>query len=390
MKPVSLRKRIAALFLRFLNSFHKTEKFSPGKVRKVLVYGYTGLGNFILYTPALKAIRNFLPAAQFTLLYGESTGCEEAVTGSALFDCYLHLDRNAGWKKRLKWLWTNRHEKYDLVISEFHNDFFFLALLTLLSGHGWRLGHVSSPGWKSDWDWLYDIPVRMEEDQHEIDRYLELAYALGIERGSVDKSPWMALRAEDRQFAEQFLISHGVRRDRPIVNVQMGTSPENRWKQWDLKKFHDLCEKILELSDCALVLHGAPGEKEMIGRVAEKLSRKPILAAGETTIKQAAAIVELSSLLVCNDSGLMHVAAAMGTPVTAIYGPTDYRRTAPYGKDHRILRKDLACSPCFRLEGTAAVLNCPYAHQCLHEITVDEVFESVKAHLHLKFPSAAV
>jgi ADP-heptose:LPS heptosyltransferase len=81
-------------------------------------------------------------------------------------------------------------------------------------------------------------------------------------------------------------------------------------------------------------------------------------------------------LLVCNDSGLMHVAVAVETPVVAIYGPTDLRRTAPLGARHRVVRHPMACSPCFKLEGDEQVHLCPH-HDCLNTITADEVFHEI-------------
>jgi ADP-heptose:LPS heptosyltransferase len=77
-------------------------------------------------------------------------------------------------------------------------------------------------------------------------------------------------------------------------------------------------------------------------------------------------------MLICNDSGLMHVAVAVGTPVVAVYGPTDIRRTAPRGDEHTVIRHELPCSPCFRLEGDEQIHLCPH-HDCLMTITTSEV-----------------
>ena len=91
---------------------------------------------------------------------------------------------------------------------------------------------------------------------------------------------------------------------------------------------------------------------------------------------QVAALIEQCDLLVCNDSGLMHAAVAVGTPVVAIYGPTDIRRTAPLGGQHTVIRHELPCSPCFKLEGDEQVHACSH-HDCLMTITVDEVLQSM-------------
>ena len=129
-----------------------------------------------------------------------------------------------------------------------------------------------------------------------------------------------------------------------------------RWKQWPLDRYRELIEGLLKQKpDSRIVLFGSPGELGMIEELAGGLGQRVLVAAGRTTVKEVAALIELCDLLVCNDSGLMHVAVAMGTPVVAIYGPTDIRRTAPLGERNTVIRHDIACSPCFRLEGDAQV-----------------------------------
>jgi heptosyltransferase-2 len=106
------------------------------------------------------------------------------------------------------------------------------------------------------------------------------------------------------------------------------------------------------------------------------LESKITLAAGQTSVKEVAALIERCCSLICNDSGLMHIAVAVGTPVVAIYGPTDIRRTRPWGEANTIIRHDMPCSPCFKLEGEAQLRSCPH-HDCLMTITPDEVFNKI-------------
>jgi lipopolysaccharide heptosyltransferase II len=151
-----------------------------------------------------------------------------------------------------------------------------------------------------------------------------------------------------------------------------------RWKQWPIERYRQVIERLLsDRADAQVVLFGSPSEVEMISEMARGLGQRVSIAAGKTTVKQAAALIEQCDMLVCNDSGLMHAAVAVDTPVVAIYGPTDFRRTAPIGDAHRMIRHDLACSPCFKLEGDEQVHLCPH-HDCLMTITVEEVYETIK------------
>lgn len=348
--------------------------FNRSKIKKVLIYAYTGLGNFVLYTPTLKTLKYYLPNAKFTLLHGNDTGCHE-VLNPDFFDKKIILSRNSNWITRFKTIRQIRNDKYDLIISEFHNNNSFFALASIISRAKYRVGHITSPGWNNKWDFIYNIPVKMKKDQHEIDRYLELVYALDINKNGIDKNTTFYLNECDKQFALDFFKNNEIDFEKErVISVQMGTSPTMRWKQWNLDKYSELCDKILDLPNNKIIFLGSPNEKVMIEKVANKMKHESINAAGKTNVKQAAAIIEKSDVLICNDSGLMHVAVAVNIPVIAIYGPTDYTRTAPLGKNDLIIRKELNCSPCFKMDGIEKVENCPYDYKCLKLITVDDVF----------------
>jgi 3-deoxy-D-manno-octulosonic-acid transferase/heptosyltransferase-1 len=150
-----------------------------------------------------------------------------------------------------------------------------------------------------------------------------------------------------------------------------------RWKQWPIERYREVIGRVMsDRPDSQIVLFGSASEEAMIREVAAGLTGRISLAAGKTSVKQVAALIEQCDLLVCNDSGLMHAAVAVGTPVAAIYGPTDFRRTAPLGARHIVIRHELPCSPCFRLEGDDQVHACPH-HDCLMTITPEEVLNAI-------------
>ena len=350
-------------------------------VRRILVFAYHGLGNFIMYTPALRELRARYPNARIDLQVGNDTGCEEVLEGSGLFDNIYNLRYSDGvlaWGRRAREI---RETRYDMIINEFHSHSWRLALLVAASGSPWRVGHVTSPGWShrfSRFSFVFNLPVSMREDEHEVERYLDLISAAGAARTSQSQlRPFIYLAEADRQFAQGFFNASGLQ-DAPIViGVQPGTSATMRWKQWPLDRYRELIERILEDTiEARIVLFGSAGEKEMIEELARGLGPRVTVAAGKTTVKQVAALIEKCDMLICNDSGLMHVAVAVGTPVVAIYGPTDIRRTAPLGAEHTVIRHELPCSPCFRLEGDEQIHLCPH-HDCLMSITTDEVVQIV-------------
>jgi len=354
--------------------------FDPERINRILVFAYHGLGNFIMYTPALRLLRERFPAAQIDLQVGNNTGCEEVLAGAGIFDSIYNLPYSAGLWRWLRRANEIRNANYDLTINEFHSHSWQLALLVAASAAPHRLGHVTSPGWShkfSRYSFVFNLPVVMREDEHEIDRYIDLVSAVGTQRiSSSDASTLIHLADDDRAFARSFLANSNIA-SRPIIGFQPGTSLNMRWKQWPIERYRDVIVRIVsERPDARIVLFGSPVEEQMIREMAMGLEGRVSIAAGKTSVKQVAALIEQCDLLVCNDSGLMHAAVAVGTPVVAIYGPTDIRRTAPLGEQNRIIRHQLPCSPCFKLEGDDAVHACSH-HDCLMTIASEEVFLNI-------------
>lgn len=385
METIQILKRAArfpseALLKLYVRALPRTE-LDPNRVRRILVFAYHGLGNFIMYTPALKLLRERYPEARIDLQVGNNTGCEEVLAGAGLFDNIYNLPYSAGagaWIARLAEI---RRTRYDVTINEFHSHSWPLALLVAFSGAPARAGHVSSPGWPhkfSRYSFIFNAPVRMQEDQHEIDRYLNLISTLDVTRMNLSEArPFVHLNDADREFARSFLRAAFSNAGTRTIGIQPGTSPAMRWKQWPVDRYRELIRLLIsEQPEIKIVLFGSPAEAAINRELAFGVEKNVIVAAGKTSIKQVAALIEQCDLLICNDSGLMHAAVAVGTPVVAIYGPTDVNRTAPLGQIHSIIRHELPCSPCFKLEGDEQVRTCPH-HDCLMTITPGEVARAV-------------
>lgn len=157
----------------------------------------------------------------------------------------------------------------------------------------------------------------------------------------------------------------------------VGLAPAARWgpsKQWPVERFGELAERLRVSGRTPVVVVG-PGE-EPLARAVEAAAGRPLPTLGPgLDIAGLASLLAGLDLLVCNDSGPMHLAAAVGTQVVALFGPTDPRRTEPLGGPHRVLRVDLECAPCGRPR-------CPLQHhRCLKELPVNEVVEAVTAAL---------
>jgi len=355
--------------------------YRSSDVKRILVFAYHGIGNFIMYTPALKLLRENFPNARIDLQVGNKTGCEEVITNAHIFDNIYNVPYDAGplaWLARIREV---RATNYDLTVSEFHSHSWPLALLVAASRAPFRLGHVTSPGWDkrfSRYGYVFNLPVEMREDEHEIERYLDLIARLGVTPPDYRHArTFVHLAEEDREFAHSFLASTASQGEGSLIGFQPGTSATMRWKQWPLDRYREVIARLSsECPDAQILLFGSDSERPMIEQLARGLGPRVAIAAGKTTLKQVAALIEACDLLVCNDSGLMHVAVAVGTPVVAIYGPTDINRTAPLGDRNVVIRHELPCSPCFKMDGDDRVRACPH-HDCLMTITPDELLHTI-------------
>jgi len=150
----------------------------------------------------------------------------------------------------------------------------------------------------------------------------------------------------------------------------IAVSPVAFWetKLWQDEKFAELADRLREELGIGVVLTG--GEAGPLERIRGRMRTKAVNLGGRTTLRDLACLYRQAALLVTTDSGPMHLAAAMGTPVVALFGPTDPARTGPYGPGHRIVRKEIPCSPCFRRQCEAP--------RCMTEISVEDVFEAVR------------
>src|SRR5262245_48125935 len=244
-------------------------QFSPEKVERILVFAYHGLGNFIMFTPALKLLRERYPAARIDLQVGNNTGCEEVLAGSGLFDNIYNLRFSEGIPAWIARAQSIRDTRYDLTINEFHSHSWPLAVLVAATGAPFRLGHVTSPGWShrlSRYSFVFNLPVVMREAEHEIDRYIDLVAEVGARRVAADEArTFIHLTDEDREFARRLLADGASKPAQTIIGFQPGTSPSMRWKQWPIERYREVIDRVVADSpDSQIVLFGSALEEGMI------------------------------------------------------------------------------------------------------------------------------
>lgn len=207
---------------------------------------------------------------------------------------------------------------------------------------------------------------RIRERRHQLDDYTALLSALNAPR-VVDELPSMSLSANARERARRRLRNLGIKLQRPLFGLHAG-GLYGRAKHWGDARYIDLAER-LRSNGFDVVLLTSPGERAQAESISAACNGLPTIGASGDVLELAAAIAHCS-VVVTNDSGPLHLAAALAVPSVSIFGPTDPARTVIPGAS-RVIRQSLACQPCYARE-------CPLGHhRCMTEISVDEVYTAV-------------
>lgn len=208
---------------------------------------------------------------------------------------------------------------------------------------------------------------------HAVDRYLLVAEALGATRPTQPRFEFVE-RSKDRGAVETMLARAGIVAQQPWVAMNVSA----RWetKRWPAQHFAVVADRLSEAHALPVVLIGGPAERPESLAVTALMRTKAIDLTGQTPVGLLPGLLRRASVLVTNDSGPMHIAAAVGTPVVALFGPTDPVRTGPYGMGHVVLSHAVECRPCFRRDCTRAV-----SLECLTAVRPEQVVRAVEQQL---------
>jgi lipopolysaccharide heptosyltransferase I len=347
---------------------------------RILLIKPTALGDVVHTLPVLVKLRQRYPEARIDWLVtpenAELVRCHPALTDVVLFD------RRAWRRGRLRaaggtfaMLRRLRAARYDLAI-DLHGQL-RSGLFSLASGAAVRIGYdrprrepgASAHGWAGarEFSWLastHRMPIR-ELEVHAIDRYLWLGELLGFDDSPLDHT--LHLPPEAEAAAAGLLQPLG---DTPIAVLAPGTLWET--KHWRPEGFAEVARR-LSAHGTAVVITGT-AEDQARAAIIKAAAPAALDLCGRTSPAELGAILRRARVAVTNDSGSMHLAVAAGTPVVAVFGPTDPVRVGPYGQMERVVMAGVPCSPCF----LRRLAQCPHDHVCMETVTPEMVWRQVE------------
>jgi len=348
--------------------------------RRILVIRVDHIGDVVMSTPLFRALRERYPRAHLTAMVGswarDVVARNPHLDEVLVYDCpwwsRLRRDgRDGGWPHvlvaYLRLLRKLRAARYDLVLDP-RGDFRHIVLFAFLAGVRRRIGYGRSGG-----DYLLTEVVPWRPELHTVDKSLALLAPLGIQGSSHRTEVHCA--PEDAARIRALLASHGVGDDERVATLHPGARVGV--KRWPRERFAVVADWLAVEHGLRPVLVGGPDERGEAEQTSRLMKARPVVLAGDLSLLELVALCRRSSLVLCNDSGPMHLAAAAGAPTLALFGPTTPTLFGYDGPMNASVYHRLPCSPCHHDH------SCPYGDgewsRCMNDITPAEVKEQLSA-----------
>lgn len=330
--------------------------------QNILVRMPNWVGDLVMATPILTDLRKSFPQASITAMC-RSPICEILREDEAIDElfCFKKAGNN----------FLRREEKRDIISKIETGKFDLGILLTNSFSSAWwfwqgnverRLGYGS---YLRRWLLTDSVPFP-PHSMHQVDVYKELLRPLGILHSHT--KPRLFLTEKEVAASKELLFQRGYEKGKKLIGINPGAAYGSA-KCWPLDRFRSLALKLLE-KDVFIVFFGDSGSYDLVKEICRTLPKGAMNLAGVTSIRELACLIRDCDAFVTNDSGPMHIAAALGTPLVALFGSTDDAKTGPFGQSLSVINKRVACSPCLKRV-------CPIDFRCMTQISVEEVVNRV-------------
>lgn len=332
----------------------------------LLVRGVNWLGDAVMTTPALGAVRAAFPDVRIVLAANPVV--------AELFRRHPHVDDvliydKAGRHRGAAGMFRMAREVREAGCRRailFQNAI-DAALLAFLARIPERMGYATDAR-----RFLLTRPVAVTEEilsLHHVEYYLRLVEELGIPRPA-EPAMCVCVTGSEREAIRARLAAEGIGVAAPIVGINPGAAYGSA-KRWYPERFAAVADALGEEWGASVVVMGSRAEKPLADAIAAAMRRPAVNLAGRTTVRELMALLSECAFLVTNDSGPMHIAAALGVPLVAVFGPTDWRKTSPWTPRARVVRVDVDCAPC-------RVRECDRGHECMLGVTAEMVVSAAR------------
>ncbi len=353
------------------------KQIDPERMQRLLVRGTNWVGDAVMSIPALREIRRHFRNAHISLLV--KPWVKDVYAAVDFVDeilIYHKPGRHEGWLGMRRLVADLRAKQFDLTILL--QNAMEAALITFWARIPIRIGYA-----RDGRGLLLTHPIRIDP---EVNKLHQAYYYLGILAGAglMADRPWehadyhldsiaVDVLPADLSAARGMLRAHGINHGDTIIGINPGAAYGGA-KRWPAERFAAVADALSSQCAARIVIFGAPSDAQVAHEVAAKMAAKSVILAGQTTLGQLMGLLRECRLFITNDSGPMHLAAALDVPQLAIFGSTSEIATGPMSERAQVIKNQVDCNPCFLRE-------CPIDFRCMLGITVEHVIGAARTRL---------
>lgn len=348
---------------------------------KILILALSGIGDALMFTPALKLLRQSLPNAQIDALV-MFKGTKEIYQSNLNFNKVTYFDfLKEGAINSLNFVLTLR-KKYDVTINVYPSNRKEYNIISFLIGAKQRVAVEYLRMNKQNFGWLNNVTVLENDETHNVQTNITLVEKLLNKKFNEEPAMEISLSNENERFANDYLKMININEDDLIVGFHPGcaTLKNHIKRRWELEKFAELGKKLIKEKNAKIFLFGGPEEEELKSSINKMIDSENSLVIKTERFLQSIAIMKRCNVFVTNDSALMHIASALGLKVVAIIGPTNQHYIHPWKTEYKIVSLNLDCSPCFFY--SPKPLSCSRTDvkfKCIKELNVEMVYKALES-----------
>jgi lipopolysaccharide heptosyltransferase II len=356
------------LCLRSLALISKPSVYSKLNVRNILIIRMDRIGDVVLSTPILRAVREHFPQASISLLVRSYT-LDLVINNPNINEVIAFDDKCEFFVEFIRKVKLLRKKNFDLAIVLHPN--FWVNFFAFASKARYRLGYdAAGSGFFLT---MRVLDTRMNLPRHEVEVGLDVVRTIGIDTNN--RTLDISVTEEGEKLAQEFLESNGCRREDILISIHPGGFYP--YTHWLVKGFAAVADELIDKYMAKILIVGNISDRRLAGEIASLMKNKPIISAGKTTLSGLISLIKRSKLFIGNSSGPMHIACGLKVPVVAIFGnihPVDnYQSWGPWGEGNIIISKNLNCEDC--QPGDCLSL------ECMKAISPDEVLKAVDVQL---------
>lgn len=356
---------------------------APAIIMKILVLALSGIGDALMFTPALEAVKTRYPDAEIDAVV-MFKGVEDIYKRNPHFNKVTYFNfLGEGIFNSIKFI-LKISRQYEYSVNVYPANRKEYNLIQFLLGAKFRAGVRYIRQDKRNLGFLNTSRITEKDSLHNVEEnILQMEKLLGFK---ADTKPAMQfpVSAVDISVADTFIEKYNLKDSAPLIGFHPGcaTLKNHIKRRWEPERFAALGKKLIESNNATILLFGGPEELELKTRIHAEINSDKCIVTGLDNLGQSAALIERCDVFVTNDSSLMHVAAAMQRKTVAIIGPTNIAYIHPWLTDYKIVSLNLECAPCFFY--SPKPLSCSRTDmqfKCIKMLDVDLVYQAVCEYL---------